>query len=196
VRLRILTVALASTLAVAGLAGCRTNVGTAATVDGHRISETSVNNYVTVRAQPVTLQNADQSTSQVSPKSFVVQELIGNQLLLKILAHLKGAPTPAKIDAELDSERKGKTYTQEGESLGLKGFTDDFYKIVLRVQLLQQGLQSLEQSGTDLDSVVKKLHFPVSVSPRYGTWSAKTLGFTGTMPVPSYLKVQPAPATG
>jgi hypothetical protein len=190
VKLRILTVAIASVLAVAGLAGCRTNVGTAAVIDGHRVTESDVNDYVTPNAKPVTLTNSDQSTSQVSPKSFVVQELVGDKLLLKLLGSLPKAPSRAAIDAELQTERKGKTYTQEAEALGLKGYTEGFYKIVLRVQLLQTGLQQVEQSGVDLNSAIAKLHFPVKVSARYGTWDAKTLGFSGNPVVPSYLKVQ------
>jgi hypothetical protein len=196
VRLRTLAAVAAAALALTGLAGCRTNVGTAATVDGHRITETDVNRYITPNARPVTERKADQTTTQVSPKTFVVQEVIYDRLFLKILAKIPGAPTPARIDAQLDSARKGKTYTQQAESLGLKGYTEAFYKIVLRVELIKQGLSSEQQAGVDVNSIVTKLHFGVTVSPRYGTWDRKTFSLIAGAAVPGYLTVQPGGSGG
>lgn len=187
-RSRVLVVAVAALLSVAGLAGCRTNVGTAAVIDGHRVTESDVSDYITPNAQPVTLSNSDGSTIQEAPRAFVMRELIGDAFLLKLLGSLPKAPSRTKIDAELDRERGGKTYTQEAEKLGLKGYTENFYKIVLRVQLVQSGLSQVQ--STVLNNAAAKLHFPVKVSPRYGTWNGKNFSFDGAPALPSYLKVQ------
>lgn len=190
---RAAAVGVAAVLATAGLTACRTNVGTAATVNGHRITETQVNDYITPNAQPV-----QQQGGTMSPRSFVLYLLIDERLGFAIL---QGIPslrhlTSAQLDARLDSDLGGKTPTQVAESEGLKGYQESFYRVALRVQELSSIVQSARQQlGSDaVDKIIRTVHFTVSVNPRYGTWDAAKLSFNGTPAVPSYLSVAPGQA--
>ena len=69
VRARKLTALAAAVLAVAGLSACRSNVGAAAVVDGHRISESDVHTYLT--AQGPTSAGLANAGSGLVPQSLV-----------------------------------------------------------------------------------------------------------------------------
>jgi hypothetical protein len=183
----------AAVLAVAGLAGCKTNVGTAAMVDGHRITESDVNDYVLPGAQPVQQQSTSGTSFTIAPRSFVVNELIYDQLGLRLITQLPQYRkfTSAQLDARLAADLAGKTPKKVAEGLGLKGYPTKLYRIVLRVQELQRLIQSAAQSGANLTSVIRHLHFPVSVNPRYGSWNKTNLAFNTTPVQPSYLSVAP-----
>lgn len=187
-RFRLLGAAVAVVLAVAGLAGCRANVGTAAWVDGQRISDSDVSQYLTPKAQPVSGQNG-----QLSPRSFVLAELINERLGFRILQAIPGVSsvTSSQLDAQLQRDLAGKSVKSEAESLGLHGYTIDFYKIVLRVQEIASVVSRQQQTGVNLRKIFNGLDFPVTVSARYGTWDKKNLSFDGTVPNPTYLSVQP-----
>jgi hypothetical protein len=188
VRFRVLGAAAAAVLAVAGLAGCHANVGTAAWVDGQRISDSDVSQYITPQSQPVTGQNGS-----ISPRSFVLAELINERLGFKILQAIPSVSsvTSQQLDAQLQKDLAGKSVKSAAEGLGLKGYTTDFYQIVLRVQEIARVVSSQQQSGADLQKIFKDIHFPVTVGPRYGTWDKKNLTLNGTIPIPNYLSVAP-----
>jgi hypothetical protein len=202
VKFRRTSAVVVAALAVSGLAGCKTNVGTAAVVDGHRITESDVNDFVLPTSQPVQQQASSGAASfTIAPRSFVLNELIYDQLGLKLLrlipeyAHF----TSAQLDARLAADLAGETPKKAAEGLGLKGYPSRFYRIVLRVQELQKLIQSAVQAGADLTTAIRGLRFPVSVNPRYGSWDKKHLVFKTAPPVPSYLDVRPAqqqPFTG
>jgi hypothetical protein len=206
VRLRILTVALVSTLAVAGLAACRTNVGNAATIDGYRISESDVNNYLTPAGpDPSVVAKAKAAGQEVaSPRSEVMQFLVQEQVFRSTLASLGPVPTAAQLAAlhdEAASVLLQTTLTGDALDKALKdglptsGISAKFAPVYLRVQELEYSLiksQHLTQL-TQLVALVKKAGVKVSVSPRYGTWDPKTLALDGKAVVPSYLTVQPTP---
>ena len=182
---------------MAGLAGCKTNIGTAAVIDGHRVSESDVNQYLTANAQPVTQQ--DQNTgaaTQISPRSFVVAELINAQLYAKVMSLIPSVSdvTPAQLDAQLQQDLAGASVTQFAESHGLHGFTEDFYKIVLRTQEMIVVLRTAQSNGVNVAAAFRKLNFPVSVSPRFGSWDKNQLFLTSGAAVPGYLDVLPGGA--
>jgi hypothetical protein len=186
-------VTFAAVLATAGLTACRTNVGTAATVNGHRITETQVNDYITPNAQPVR-----QQTGTMSPRSFVLYLLINERLGFAIAQRIPGFRgfSSARLDARLDADLAGKTPKQVAEGEGLKGYQESFYRVALRVQELSNIIQTARQqlgSGA-VDKAIRTVHFRVSVNPRYGTWNPKSLSFNGSPAVPSYLSVAPGPA--
>lgn len=178
---------------MAGLAGCKTNVGTAAVVDGHRITETDVNQYLTANAQPIAQQDPNTgATTEVSPRSFVVSTLINERLgfdLLKVIPSISGT-TEGQLDAQLQADLQGKTPGQVAEQIGLHGYTEDFAKLYLRVReliiLVQQQPQTVRQDA------FQKVHFDASVSPRYGTWDNKQFTFDAGARVPGYLDPQSA----
>lgn len=184
---------MAAVLAVAGLAGCKTNVGTAATIDGHRVTESDVNDYVSPTAKAVQEQTSTGSVITIPPRSFVVSELINEQLGLVIARHIPRFAkfSSAQLDARMTATLAGKTPTAEAESLGLKGYPESFYRIVLRVRELGNLLQEQAQAGTDVNKILTSLDFPVSVNPRYGSWDTKNFAFDSSPAVPSYLSVAP-----
>ena len=194
-RFRRTSAALAIVLAAAGLAGCKTNVGTAATIDGQRVTESDVNDYVSPDAQPVPEQTRTGNVVNVPPRSFVLSELINERLGLDLVHHIPRfeAFSSAQLDARMTATLAGKTPTAEAESLGLKGYPERFYRVVLRVGELGTLLREQGQAGVDVNSILTKLDFPVSVSPRYGTWDAKNFALDGSPAVPSYLSVAPGP---
>jgi hypothetical protein len=185
---------------MAGLSGCRTNVGTAATVDGHRITESDVNAYLTPKSQPVTQGSGSGGTTrQIAPRSFVLAQLINERLGFKILEKIPAISslTSAQVDAKLKQDIAGRTVKSVAEGLGLKGYTTSFYKIVLRVQEISSVLSNAQQNGgVDLSKIVTTLHFPVTISARYGKWDKATLALDANTLVPSYLTVQPGSAAG
>lgn len=198
-KFRVTAAALAAVLAMAGLAGCKTNIGTAAVIDGHRVTESDVSQYLTANAQPVTQQDQNTgATTQVSPRSFVVAWLINSQLYAKIISVIPSVSdtTTAKLDSQLHKDLAGKSVTQFAESHGLHGFTEDFDRLVLRTQEMIVVLQDAQANGVDVSAAFRKLDFPVSVSPRYGRWDNKQFLFTSGASVPSYLDVQPGGGTG
>ncbi len=184
---------MAAVLAVAGLAACKTNVGTAVVIDGHRVTESDVNDYVTPAAQPVQEQSNTGSVISIPPRSFVVSELINEQLGLDLVHHVPRFEkfTSTQLDARMNATLAGKTPTAEAESLGLKGYPESFYRIVLRVRELGNLLQQQAQAGTDINKILTSLDFPVSVNPRYGSWNKKKFSFDSAPPVPSFLSVVP-----
>jgi hypothetical protein len=203
VRLRTLGAVLAAVLATAGLAGCRTNVGTAATIDGHRITESDVNGYVTPSGPDAGVAaNASKNNQVVSPRSQVLQFLIQEQVFSRTLASLGKRPTEAQLAASHDQAASVLLQTElTGAALdrairtGLpkSGIEAKFVKVYLRVQELEYAIIQSRQLTQlpELLALIKKADVKVSVNPRYGKWSPRSLGLDGKAAVPSYLTVQP-----
>jgi phosphoglycolate phosphatase-like HAD superfamily hydrolase len=203
VRLRTLSAVLAVVLAGAGLAGCRTNVGTAATVNGHRITDSDVNKYVTPGGPNSTVAaNASKSNQVVSPRSQVLQFLIQEQVFTRTLASFGKVPTDAQLAASHDEAASVLLQTQlTGAALdkairkGLpeSGIEAKFVKVYLRVQELEYSIIQRKQLTQlpELLALVKKAGVHVGVSARYGKWNPSSLGLDGKAAVPSYLTVQP-----
>jgi hypothetical protein len=132
-----------------------------------------------------------QATTQVSPRSFVLNTLINEQLGFKLLAAIPAVSTvtESQLDAQLQSDLAGHSPTEVAEKGGLHGFTDDFYKIYLRVKELIFVVQQQPQAA--VQKAFSTVKFPVSVSPRYGSWDSSQLFFAPGAKLPSYLDVQP-----
>lgn len=194
-RVRSLTAAAAAVLAVALLAGCRTNVGVAANADGQQISESQVSSYVTPQSKPVSIQS-----TQVAPKPFVLDILIGEQFYRAVLAKTPGgAPSDGQLSAMIAQYLGARTAQQAVEGFGIHGYAPEFAQYVLEYSELGSMLNQRVQQGVDVRSVARKLDFPVSVNPRYGTWD-RTSYMLSTGPsagLPGFVAFQPpAPGTG
>ncbi len=194
-RLRAIAVATAAVLAVAGLAGCRTNVGQAAVIDGQQVTETQVSDYLTANAKPISVQQNDGSTTSIAPKPFVLDIVIERRLYGKLLAKTpSGAPTAAQLGTLQKSYLKGASAKTAVERLGAVGYSSSFDSLIVDVQVLATVLNSEQQQGVDVSTIARKLRFPVKVNPRYGTWDAKQLrlDYTGSAGVPAFVKLQPS----
>ncbi|WP_375477141.1 hypothetical protein [uncultured Jatrophihabitans sp.] len=174
-RVRTLAVGAAVLLAVSGLTACRSNVGNAATIDGKRISETTLNNYVTANAKPVTVSDSSGSaTFPAAPKTIVLQTLIDIQLYDKTLANTPaGVPTKAQLATATSALLKGQSptaYLKQGRLLGFsRSFADEF----VHRQVLFSKLTTLQTDGVDVATAYRKASVSVTVSPRYGKWDPK-----------------------
>lgn len=191
VRVRSLTAAAAAVLAVALLAGCRTNVGVAANADGQQISESQVSSYVTPQSKPVSIQS-----TQVAPKPFVLDILIGEQFYRAVLAAAPGgAPSDGQVSNMVDSYLAGRTPQQAVEGFGIHGYTPDFAQHVLVYSELGSLLNKKVQQGVDVTGIARKVDFPVSVNPRYGTWDQTNymLSTTPSAGLPGFVSFQPPP---
>lgn len=195
-RLRTLGAAAAAVLAAATLAGCRTNVGVAARVDGHRITESDVNGYLTPNAQPVSV--SETGGVQLPPRAFVLEQLLDERLGLKLLERVPAESrlTSKQLDAQLDRDLQGRSEKSVAEQGGLKGYTKSFYRIVLRVREISIRLQTVQQQGGDVRQLINALKVPVWVSPRYGKWDRSTLSIDGTGGLPSFLELQSSDVGG
>ena len=180
---------------VSGLTACRTNVGNAATIDGHRVSESDINDYVTDAAKPIKSSDGSQS---ISPKPFVIDILIQQRLYRKLLvASPSGAPSTGQLSTLRRQYLAGSTTKATVEKLGATGYTAAFNSTIVDVQVMGTLLNQEQSNGVDVSGIVRKTKFPVKVNPRYGTWDSKTLRFDAgaTSGLPGYLKLQSASST-
>jgi hypothetical protein len=192
-----LAAVLASVAVAATATGCdSSNVGVAAKVDGTRITETQLSRYVTPAAQGVALQ---QSAPKTPPKSFALFILIFDRLYADLLRNTKGGlPAPGVISSQINTFVGNHTPQQAVASLGVHGYTAEMDQAVLRFRALSTLLGERQQHGVDVSAALKKLSFPVTINPRYGTWDAKRFTVdTGTRAgLPDFLKLQPAGGSG
>ncbi|MGN6609417.1 MAG: hypothetical protein ACTHMS_20710 [Jatrophihabitans sp.] len=206
---RPLAVALAGVIACFGLTSCRTNVGVAARVDGHTISESALDGYLTAEGpDAATLAQAQQSGGSVQPKTLALQFLLGEQVYA---AALRSTPGGVPSDSELaklhdeaaqrllQAQATGSTldaeFSQQLVKFGLKA---SLLKVILRQAELADAYVNREKIGSaqELTSKVAALKIPVTVNPRYGTWQATTLQLDSapTAGLPSYLRAASASA--
>lgn len=194
-RLRMLGAAFAAVLAAGSLTACRSNVGLAASVDGHRFSESDVSSYLTPQAQSVRESGANaSSTVQVPARSFVVETLIVDRLLKQVTDALPHPPTAGDLASIRDRGLAGSSPTTFAERAGLHGFTASFDSLWIDTKVLQSALSDAQQADSSIDvaAIAGKLHFPVQVNPRYGSWDAKTFSFSADSNAtrPAFLKIK------
>jgi hypothetical protein len=203
VKRRILTTALAASIAVAGLAGCQSNVGVAARVGGSTISESDVSQYLTGSGVDAQLAQQAQSQGQkISPRSQVLSILVQQRVFEKTLEHLNLKPTEGALAAQHDASASLLLQTQLSGSaldkaldqqLPKSGIKKIFRQTFLRTQELEYTLISKRRltQMAELLKLVKQAGLKVSVSPRYGSWDANSLTLTNEPVLPSFLVVQP-----
>ena len=192
--MRVRVVVFAAIALVAGLllSGCGgSNVGLAAKYDGQQISQTQLSDYVTPAAKGVQLNSA--TTALTPPKAFALFILIRERLYADLLRGSKGGvPSPGTIAGIVNGSVGNGTPQQAVAKLGVKGYSPAFAQQVLRYRALGQLLDNRANSGVDVNGVLQKLSFPVSINPRYGAWDRKALTIdTGaTAGLPDFLTLQ------
>jgi hypothetical protein len=210
VRVRQLTAAVVAVLAVAGLSACRSNVGAAAVVDGHRISESDVHKYLTAAGvDPSLAAQAKASNQNFVPKTIALNTIVQAQVYELVLRHTKGG-VPA--DAELRAARDVAAQTLTGGSitsgaalesavasqLTKEGLTHNLLPLVVRSIDLEYALITRIQatSAADIAKAVTAQHIKVSVNPAYGKWSAPDVSVLppSNSTLPDFLSRQTPPA--
>jgi len=201
-RRRIVPVLVAAALAATLLAGCKSNVGVAARVNGASISESDVNKYVSPKgvASAVAAQAAGQT---VSPRAEILHFLIQEQVFERTLQHLNIRPSAGELAAQHDQAASTLLQTQLtgadldrtlDRQLPRSGVRASFRNTFLRVQELEYLLITKRKltQFSQLVAIVRRAGIKVSVSPRYGTWDAANLQLNGKSPLPSFVSAQPA----
>lgn len=206
-RLRRPIVLLVAALACLGLSACRTNVGVAARVGGHTISESTVESYLTAAGpSAATLAQAKQSGNTIQPKTIAMQFLIVQALYEAALRATKGGVPSDQALAKLHDEAAQRLLQAQiggdrfdaaiRKQLVALGLSTTMLKVILRQTELADAfinrthVTSIEQ----LQAKVAALKIPVSVNPRYGSWKANTqeLDTTADAGLPSYLRTAPS----
>jgi hypothetical protein len=198
VRLRMLTVAAVAALAVAGLGACRTNVGAAATIDGHRISESDVAKYLTSKAEGVPQQDANGGNTTIPARSWVLRTLLNERLYGKLLAASpNGTPAAGEIADAKEQLLQGSSEDTVAKQYADHGYQRAFGAVYLRAAALEQILRTEIQNGLDVTRILDKLKLSIHVNPRYGQWNSKTYELS-TAPgagLPDFLKLTSGTAT-
>ncbi len=155
-----------------GLTACDSKAGTAAVVNGTKISESRLNDYLGANPTPI-----PQSTgASISARLVVLRALVNNVVAPRLLQATGGPASAAdllKIKAQIVAQTSEQQLTAELDKLGLKAA---FVKEYLLEQEMFGVLQGRLASQADLANAAKKADIKVSVSPRYGTWDATNLG--------------------
>lgn len=185
-------------LAVLGLAGCDSKVGTAAIVGGHRISDSDVGHYLTADAKPFSVQSQTGSEQTIVPRSYILTVLIQNRLFTDALARTSGGvPSDGDVTTAEGQLTQGASEQQQQQQYTKYGFTASFAAVDLRNSALEQILAQrlkLTTSIQPLVDAVHKLHPNVTVSARYGSWNDDELSidFGPTDGVPSFVRLHPS----
>lgn len=209
-RVRQLGAAALAVLAVAGLASCRSNVGAAAVVDGHRISESDVHKYVTTKGVDAALKaQADQAGQVLVPKSIALNAIVQSQVYQAVLTRTQGG---LPSDADLRAARDVAAQTLSGgqitsgadlekavaAQLTKEGLNERLLPIVLRSIDLEYALITRVKatSSADIAKAVAAQHIKVSVNPSFGRWSAPDVSVLppSGSELPNFLTLQSPPA--
>jgi hypothetical protein len=167
-------------VAVLGLTGCDSKIGTAAVVGGHRVSDSDVQQYLTVDAKPFSVQSQSGAPQTIVPRSYVLTALIREELFSKALAKTSGGmPSQGEINSAEQQLTQGASTAQQEKQYTQYGFQGSFAALDLRDSALEGLLAQRVGATTDAAPILKAiedLHLSVSVSGRYGSWDESALG--------------------
>lgn len=185
VRFRLLGVVAVAALASFGLVACGGKAGAAAVVNGSRISESSVDSYIT-KEPPSDVANG------ASRRSFVVRYLILDKILTNALSGHGGVPSQSELDTKHDEALSNLFQSQVSGAqadnalrtqAGKLGLTPKFDALITRTAELQTELvDRVNSQAVSREQAVAALSVPVTVSPRYGTWDKQNLALGQPQP--------------
>jgi hypothetical protein len=178
---------------MAGLTACKSNVGAAATIQGHRITESDVAKYMTVNAEPVPQQDPNTgATTNIPARAWILRTLLSTELYSDVLRKAPaGMPTEGDLAKAQTDLLQGTSADQVADQYQKHGYKRSFAPVYLRLQALEQILGGKIQSGLDAQRILDDLHLSVSVNPRYGSWDAKSFQLASDPAAgrPDFLKV-------
>lgn len=171
-RLRLLAVLPVLVLGCLGLVGCDSKAGTAAVVDGHRITEQELSRYVPPNAQPIPGQNG----ASTPAKNFVLQFLVRNEVFPLLLAASGSPVTEAQLAAGRAQALQGTTEQELTQQIVASGLSERFQPVVLRNRQLIAVLQTRLTTDKQINDALAKIKDKkVSINPRYGSWDLGSL---------------------
>ncbi|HEV2887113.1 MAG TPA: hypothetical protein VGX49_09410 [Jatrophihabitans sp.] len=172
-------------LSCLGLVACDTKAGTAAVVDGHRISEKELSRYVPANAQPIPAGDG----SSTPAKNFVLQYLVRNQVFPMLLAAAGGSVTEAQLEAGKAEALAGGTEAELTQQITQAGLSARFEPVLLRNRELLSVVRAKLTTDKQVDDALAKIKDKVSINPRYGSWDPQSLSVLnlGKKQLPSVL---------
>lgn len=183
-KIRILAAVGVCLLGATTLTGCSTKVGSAAVVDGHKISESSLNSYLGPDAKPIQVSQ----TETTSARAFVLQFLVASQVFGDLVQqqHASDADRQAARQSVLGTNTDDQLISQLA-SVGIKSKFEPLYAQTL-------GDYAILNKAANNDSAkiaAQAAKIRVSVNPRYGSWNATSLQLAdlATSQLPSFLKI-------
>lgn len=178
-------------LMTVGLSACQTHVGAAAYVGDFRISEKTVDSFLTARAKPYEATTSS-GTETIVPKPYVLTLLIEQRLFELTLTQAGGPPTAAELTKAHDTVLANTTDAAVAAQFTVHGFSAALEPMLIRTVSLNQLLSDrfkTTAARARAVSLLQKYGATARVSPRYGTWDLKTFAVTGTA-VPSFLRLK------
>jgi hypothetical protein len=179
VRTRWLAAAALCALGALTLTGCDSKIGTAAVVNGSKISESDVSRY---------LDPAANDASQA--RSLALQYQIEQKVLTVALQAKNALPSDDELGKRRDEALSGLFNGQlSGDKanqaltsvLSQNGLKPSFSEVLIRTVELEEAYTQAVNASQAQQAVAEivKQHIPVSVNPRYGSWDTATFSFTG-----------------
>jgi hypothetical protein len=194
VRRRLPVAAASAALAATLLTACHSNVGAAATVDGHRISESDVSKYLTANAHDLVANDSSGAPTSTPARSFVLNALVRARVFQKVLEVTpNGAPSPADLAAaqqQFLTSQFGGTQQQFTDTVRRLGLKSSFADVYLRETAYEQILTNDFNAGVNVDQIIKNAHPDVRINPRYGSWNATNfvVSTANNSGLPSFLR--------
>ena len=174
VKLRTLAALAALAIAGLGLTGCDSKAGTAAVVNGNRISETQLSDYLAPNAQPITATNSDGSSFSVPARVFVLQYLIRNQVFPLLLSRTGSPVTEDELSADRAAAIGGDEATLQ-KQIAAVGLRPRFEEVLLRDRELTDLVGKKLTTQQQITDAVAKIKDVVRINPRFGSWDNATL---------------------
>jgi hypothetical protein len=172
VRFRALALLPILAAAAVTLSACDSKAGYAAVVNGTKISEKSLNSYLTPNTPPVSASDG----SSTPPRLFALNIAVQGEVVARVLAATNIKPSVADLDKALSTA--GATVDQLNDTVIKAGFTAKFTPVYQRVIELSAILQGKFTTAATQQAAISKAALNVSVSPRYGVWDGATLAIS------------------
>jgi hypothetical protein len=175
-RLRSLALLPVLALSCLGLVACDSKAGTAAIVNGHKITEKELSRYVPASAPPIP--TGDGSTSTPA-KTFVLQYLVRNEVFPLLLAAAGGSVTEAQLQAGKAEALGGSTEAELTRQITQAGLSERFEPVLLRNRQLLNVVRAKLSTDKQVADALVKIKDKVSINPRYGSWDLNSLSVLG-----------------
>ncbi|HEX2905119.1 MAG TPA: hypothetical protein VHO01_16830 [Jatrophihabitans sp.] len=189
--MKIRVLAIACTAGALLLTGCQTKVGTAAIVNGDKISESTLAGYLTPDAKPLQSSNG---TGSIAPRTFVLQYLIRSKIFERVLSSNGFPVTDALLNTAKSQALSGSTEDDLTKQVTAIGLSPSFEPVALRYDELYNLIGTKFDAGSDngarANAALTKTTSDIKVNPRYGSWDAKTLSLAdlSKAQLPSFLQ--------
>ena len=165
-RMRWLAAAAVCALGALSLTGCDSKIGTAAVVNGSKISESDVSRYLDPAADNVSRGRDLSLEWQIREELFTVALRNKHQAISNL------------IGQQVSGDQADKQLRSSMKQNGLKeSFADTLIRSFELELSYAKATNAQQESQVATDLAKQKI--PVSVNPRYGSWDTSKFAFTG-----------------